>query len=272
MSVPGSKTPEQMWEFQRDVKNTMARAIAPKMADALMQHPETRPLGGILAAWDFQDDPAAAAPAVFQAVYLYFARAVFEDELGIDDTGRMLDTWYFWQERLQQMILGGRSVWFDDVRTPNRTETLTDLFVRAGQQAGALLTARLGPDMTKWQWGDLHTLSLAPSLVQHGVMARLLGTGPMPMGGSGETLYRGWYDATDPFAVTHCAALRMVVDFADPDKILAVLPGGVTGRLFHPHHKDQVGSFMSGEHTYWWFSDFAIDAHTETAQVLIPGE
>ncbi|MCF8076137.1 MAG: penicillin acylase family protein [Desulfotignum sp.] len=45
----------------------------------------------------------------------------------------------------------------------------------------------------------------------------------------------------------HCASLRMVVDFADTNKIMAVLPGGVTGRMFHPHHKDQVTSYMSGE-------------------------
>jgi penicillin amidase len=184
----------------------------------------------------------------------------------------LLSTWYFWQERLQQMVARGTSAWFDDVRTPNCTETPADLFVRAGRQAKAVLTEQMGPDMGQWCWGRIHTLSLTSPVVREGWFARVLGTGPMPMGGSGETLYRGWYDADDPFAVTHCAALRMVVDFADPDRIMAVIPGGVTGRLFHPHHKDRTAAFMSGDPEYWWFSDDVIDAHTVTTQTLIPGK
>ncbi|MFO7988612.1 MAG: penicillin acylase family protein [Desulfotignum sp.] len=272
MSSSGPKTPDQMWEYQRDVVNPMARTIAPIMARALMQDPDTRSMGEILEHWDFQDDPDAAAPAIFQTVYLFFARAVFEDELGQDNTDLLLNTWYFWQERLQHMLVDGRSDWFDDVQTPARTETPSDLFVRAGRQARTCLTDRLGPDMDQWAWGRIHTLSLHSPVARDGWMARVLGTGPMPMGGSGETLYRGWYDADDPFAVTHCAALRMVVDFADPDKFRAVLPGGVTGRLFHPHHKDRVAPFMSGEPEYWWFSDPAIETHSISTLVLNPGE
>jgi penicillin amidase len=272
MASSGPKTPEQMWRFQRDTLNPMARAIAPQIASALMGDPDTRPMGEILADWNFLDEPDLAAPAIFQAVYLFFARAVFEDELGQDNTRQLLNSWYFWQERLQRMIARGTSPWFDDVRTLNHTETPADLFVRAGRQAGAMLADRMGPDMGRWQWGRVHTLTLVPPVTKQGWIARVLGTGPMPMGGSGETLYRGWYDADDPFAVTHCAALRMVVDFADPDRIMAVIPGGVTGRLFHPHHKDRVAAYMSGDPEYWWFSDDAIHAHTATTQALIPGK
>jgi penicillin G amidase len=90
------------------------------------------------------------------------------------------------------------------------------------------------------------------------------------MGGSGETLYRGWYDFDAPFDVTHCASLRMVADLSDNEKIVAVLPGGITGRTFHPHQKDQVKGFMSGEKRYWWFSDQAIDNHAVSMLVLSP--
>ncbi|NQU13952.1 MAG: penicillin acylase family protein [Desulfobacteraceae bacterium] len=92
----------------------------------------------------------------------------------------------------------------------------------------------------------------------------------MPMGGSGETLYRGWYGLGKPFSVTNCASLRMVADLADKDKIAAVLPGGVTGRLFSPHQKDQVEAFMDGSKSYWWFSDKAIEDHTKDILVLKP--
>jgi penicillin amidase len=56
----------------------------------------------------------------------------------------------------------------------------------------------------------------------------------------------------------------------DPEKVLAVLPGGVSGRLFHPHTKDQVKPFISGKKVYWWFSDETIQAHTQSTLLLNP--
>ena len=67
------------------------------------------------------------------------------------------------------------------------------------------------------------------------------------------------------------ASLRMVADLGDADKVLAVLPGGVTGRLFHPHATDQIQPFLDGEPRHWWFSDQAIQAHARTTLVLNPG-
>jgi penicillin amidase len=64
----------------------------------------------------------------------------------------------------------------------------------------------------------------------------------------------------------------MVVDMDDPDKILAVLPGGVAGRQFDPHTTDQVEPFMNGDKLYWWFSDRAIKEHTRHTLTLKPGE
>jgi penicillin amidase len=65
--------------------------------------------------------------------------------------------------------------------------------------------------------------------------------------------------------------MRMVADLSDPDKVLAVLPGGVTGRQFDPHTTDQVESYMNGNKVYWWFSDKAIEEHTKHTLTLKPG-
>jgi penicillin amidase len=51
---------------------------------------------------------------------------------------------------------------------------------------------------------------------------------------------------------------------------LAVLPGGVSGRFFHPHAKDQIKAFINGEKVYWWFSDKAIKEHKKTILLLQP--
>ena len=270
MKSPGPKTVDNHWQYQRDVKNLMAAKIAPVMAKALLAHEDTKEMGKILSNWNFMDDPDLAAPTIFQTTYINFARLVFEDELGPKVTTTMLNNWYFWEERLQQMVLNGSSEWFDDQNSKDTVETLDDLFHHAGQKAKTQLSARLGNDPNNWLWGKVHTLELVSPIRRKGLGKELLGSGQLPMGGSGETLYRGWYALNNPFEVTNCASLRMVADMADDDKIVAVLPGGVTGRLFSPHQKDQIKAFMDGSKLYWWFSDKAINEHTESTLVLEP--
>jgi penicillin amidase len=70
--------------------------------------------------------------------------------------------------------------------------------------------------------------------------------------------------------VTHCASLRFVADMGDDEKLMAVLPGGASGRTFHPHQKDLVDAFMDGSVQYWWFSDAAIKAHAQKTLTLVP--
>lgn len=270
LNQPGVKTADDHWQFQRDTLNIMARNLTPLMAAALSQNSEFAGLAEILKNWDFRDDPEKAAPAVFQSVYRHYARQVFEDELGEALTVKMLKSWYFWQERLHAMTLDGASVWFDDVTTTDRTETRDDIFLRAAKRASAELKAKLGDDPKKWKWGDLHRMEFVSPIRRSGTGKRLLGAGSHPAPGSGEVLYRGIYRFDRPYDVSTSASARMVADLGDPEKVLAVLPGGITGRVFHPHTTDQVTPFMNGEKRYWWFSDAAIEAHRESKLVLRP--
>ncbi|MEW5725710.1 MAG: penicillin acylase family protein, partial [Thermodesulfobacteriota bacterium] len=270
LDAPGRRTAEDHWAYQRDMVNTLAQKIAPVMVQALAGRPDTEKMAALLAKWDFVDRPDQAAPAVFQSVYREFALLVFRDELGEDLVKVMLGVWYFWQERLQRMVLDGDSPWFDDVGTQDRTETRDELFQAAALKALENLRPALGDDPAGWQWGKLHQQEFVSPLRRSGPGAMLLGGGAHSAPGSGETLYRGIYDFNDPYKVVYSASLRMVADLGDPDKVLAVLPGGIAGRQFDPLTTNQIGPFMTGEKVYWWFSDRAIKEHAHTTQTLEP--
>ena len=270
LDAPGLKPADSHWQFQRDTLNLMAREITPIMTQALKSHGDTKALADILSRWNFQDDPEAAAPTIFQAVYRQFALLVFSDKLGRELTGTMLDDWYFWQERLQAMVIRGTSPWFDNWKTKEVRETRDDLFHQAALAAMTEMSPILGRDPEKWLWGKAHQLELVHPLRRQGFGKGLLGGGSHPMGGSGETLYRAMYDFSRPFAVTVSASLRMVADLADNDRIMAVLPGGVSARRFDSHFKDQVKPFMNGDKVYWWFSDKAIKEHARHTLELNP--
>jgi penicillin amidase len=168
------------------------------------------------------------------------------------------------------MVVEGNPAWFDNANTADIKESRDDLFHQAALTAAADLESSLGKDPAKWLWGKVHRVEFVSPVRREGFGKGLVGGGTHPALGSGQTLGRGIYGFNDPFDVTTFASLRMVADLGDPDKVLAVLPGGVSGRLFDKHSKDQIESFINGSKVYWWFSDAAIKAHNRNTLILKP--
>jgi len=91
LDTPGIKSTDDHWQIQRDTRNMMAVTLAPIMSKALLTHADTEEMGKILSAWNHRDDIDLAGPAVFHSVFHEFAKLVFEDELGEELSGQMLN-------------------------------------------------------------------------------------------------------------------------------------------------------------------------------------
>lgn len=269
LDQPGLLGAEDHWRFMRDTRNMMAVQIAPLMAGALLAAEDTRDLGSILADWNHADDADRVAPTVFQAVYREFARQTFVDELGAEFSDELLSSWYYWHERLALMVQADAPAWFDDTGTPER-ETRDEIFRRAARAARKELEKAAGTDPAQWQWGRLHTVTFFSPLVPGKGPANVLGAGTHAKEGSGETINRATYKFGKPWDASSIASMRFVADLADPDKVMAVLVGGASGRQFDPHLKDQTPAWLSGEPRHWWFSDAAIASHKHAELILEP--
>ncbi len=266
----GTVTAADAWAAHHDDLNVFAREAAPTLAQALAAAPETADLGAILSAWDHRDRVDTPAPTVFQEIIRQLARLTYEDDLGPELTAEMLSNWYVWHERFASMLQAGASPWFDDART-EEVEDLPILIRRAGEAARAALTERYGPTPRNWRWGAVHRVRFRGPLRLDGLVGRLTGNRDVAMPGSGETLHRALYPFARPFDPYWAASLRMTADLNDPDKVRAVVPGGVVGRVFSRHLADQVRDWLDPDaEVYWWFSDEAIRAATRNELVLEP--
>jgi len=160
--------------------------------------------------------------------------------------------------------------WFDNSTTTDRKETLEDLILQAGLNAKAALIAQLGDNIQDWQWKKIHQIEFVNPIMREGPAKGILGGKKFPIAGSGETLYRAKYDFDQPAEVVFHAALRMVADMNDSEKVMAVVCGGSVGRSFSNHLNDQLEAYISGEKSYWWFSPEAVQAHQQEVLVLQP--
>lgn len=260
---------EDHQRLQLDNKNMFAERLAPLMAKTLVTNEDTKQLGELLSQWDFTDDADRPEPLIFQSLLRHFAKAVVLDDLGEELSKTYLNDYYYWHERINEITMNENSRWLDDITTEKK-ETREDLFLRAGLSALAELVPLYGSDASQWRWGEAHTITFSHPLIPGKLAADWLGGGTHPLDGSGETINRGAYKYNQPYDTTFFSSMRVVMDLADPEKIQAHIPGGISERVFDPNMTNMLPSWLQGKPDYWWFSDEAIEAHRVSEMILTP--
>jgi penicillin G amidase len=257
------------WAANQDVVNTLAQHLRPWLVELFQADAELAPMAAVLADWNLEDSIDQAGPLIFQSVYRHLATEMFADDMGEELLVDYLDQQYYWVERFLYLLEQGDHRWVDDSRT-TEIETSADLALRAGHLALAELSAAWGDDPAAWRWRDEHTITFYHPFLPGDKAARWLGGGVQPMAGSSETLNRGMYFFSDPYKSRIVDSVRMIVDLSDSDKVIAHFPGGVSERWFDRWNKNFVDAWLTGEKRYWWFSDAAIKANTDTTLLLSP--
>jgi penicillin amidase len=110
------------------------------------------------------------------------------------------------------------------------------------------LERRLGSNPSSWRWGDLHTVSFEHPLSAAKPLDRLFTIGPLPRPGDGYSPNNAAYSLLRPFALRSHASERQIVDLADIDASISVLPTGQSGHPFSGHWQDQTDLWARGEY------------------------
>jgi penicillin amidase len=134
--------------------------------------------------------------------------------------------------------------------------------------------ARLGADPRAWAWSDLHQVALAHPLAHllappAAPAGARLDVGPLPRGGSGETVGNTSYRA-DTFRQTAGASFRMVVDVGAWDLSLAMNAPGQSGDPTSPHWADLFPEWAGDRAFPLLYSRERIEAETVLRIVLEP--
>ncbi|MEM6455873.1 MAG: penicillin acylase family protein [Acidobacteriota bacterium] len=262
-------TPATIAALQTDTVSVYARQILQRLrrdADALPA--DARAVLDRLDGWhgDLAADGAAAAPAV---LYVYveraLRRAVFDDERIAADLSSLGG------RAVLLAALDGRSrrPWLDDVSTPDVVETRVDAVARALEAGYADAITHMGDDPAAWSYGALHPLMLRHRLDAVPVLGRWLRRGPYPLGGDGTTVaawsarWRG-----DRLPIRSGPSMRWVMDWADPDRAWAMLPGGQSGHGADVHYDDQIDDFLSGQLRPMPWTSAGITAATDARPTL----
>ena len=202
----------------------------------------------ILNSWKGDYPLNSKEAVVFHRWVYYFAEASLSDEMGPEAFQALLSTHLF-KRLLAPLAARGPSLWWDDVRTPERMETKSELVVRSFKKARNSVDRDFGPDSSKWNWGRVHTLEHQHPIGQLAALRSFFNVGPFPVEGSREVINNMAfpYDSTGYYKVNSGPSTRRVIDFSDIEQSVSILPTGQSGNPFSPHYSDQAERYNRGE-------------------------
>ncbi len=109
---------------------------------------------------DYSMSRESIASSLFEQFYVEFVRNIFLDEMGEElfkgyINQDMLGA--YWMDKVRRT---NESVWFDDISTDDKVESSSDIAHKSLKNAVDALEVIMGSDISIWNWGKIHSLSL----------------------------------------------------------------------------------------------------------------
>lgn len=268
----------------------LAEPFAGELRTAIAALPERDRLRAMealtaLGSWDGDMRADSREAAIFGLFQGEFPRQAFLDELGPEDSaawrGLVKDHHIAYSATQDHLLQREDSPFWDDLRTPDKTETKADIVARTLAAAIARAEQYMGSDRARWQWGSIHTYtwrSPASELREHlpwlqrlllGRLSGWLDRGPYPAGGDHNTLNVAGHGVGEGYDVHVVPAMRLVVDFSAAEPLSLVIAGGQSDNPASPHYDDGIALWLSGGNRVLPFNDAAARAAHFSRQLLL---
>ena len=235
--------------LQNDTYSHFARELYPYLllaiGDTAMAPPECARAYEYISNWHFRLTADDIATSIAHQFLVRLLANTYRDEMG-DSLYHDFLVLYSLPLRLTlQLLRGGSSSWFDDVRTDS-VETRDDILRRSMREALDSLRVTRGSDPGAWRWGDIHTVELRHPFGLVKPLNILFNRGPYPFAGASTALISGEFSLNEPFKVLVGPTYRQISDLSNSREMRVVLAGGQCGQVFHRHYDDQVSLWLNG--------------------------
>ncbi|MBI5529364.1 MAG: penicillin acylase family protein, partial [Deltaproteobacteria bacterium] len=140
------------------------------------------------------------------------------------------------------------SALFDDKGT-TAVESRDDILRAAFTSAVRKLAQKLGPDVSGWQWGRLHTIEFEHVFGGEASLRDTFNVGPTPIPGAHGTVWKaGWtrWEHDLSFSVKYGPAFRQVFDFGAPGEGGMVVDLGQSGWAGTAYYSNAVDDWKDG--------------------------
>lgn len=195
--------------------------------------------------WDGSHTKESIAPTVFYKLIFHITKEAME-ELQIDDFVAFFNT-PLMKRSVPLLISNEASPWWDDIRTEEK-ESHGAILQRAFEITVKELEEQTGAP-SKWQWGNVHTLEHPHAMGKVALLKPFLNVGAYEMDAGDEVLNKLDFirNASGKYPIVTAPSTRRIVNFADIENSLSILPSGQSGNPLSDHYDDQADMYAQGK-------------------------
>jgi penicillin G amidase len=225
----------------------------------------------LLKNWDYQAKSDSSAAAIFEAFWSYLLSNTFDDDLPKkywpDDSSQ-------WNEVMRNLAKNPTDPFWDDKTSKNVVETRDDIIKKSWSQAVSELEGKYGSDMTKWNWGQMHTATFQNQTLGTtgiGLIDSLFDRGPFPTsGGNNIVNATAWANVGQDYTVTDLPSMRMIVDMSNLSNSLTVHTTGESGHAYNKHYDDMTAMWAAIQYYPMLWDQQTVIQQTEGHLQLTP--
>jgi penicillin amidase len=223
----------------------------------------------VLSNWNGRHELDDVAPTIFYTMMSYLLAFTMEDELGKEDFEVFSDTWCM-RATTNQLPLNDASPWWDNISTKNVKENRATIFKLAFDSTIIRLQKELGTDVSRWTWGNVHTIEQTHPFGSKKPMNILFNVGPMPVNGGLEVINNVGFKLRKgaAFPSTYGPAMRILLDFSDIENSISVNPSGESGNPMSAYYGDQFEHYNTGTYRKQLMNEAEIEK-TKTGNLLL---
>lgn len=256
---------KDMQSIQADIYSLPAELIKPIIFDAFKQEknisPEIQNALDILKKWDNNTTVDSIACTIFHTFLKLASINTLKDDFGdehFNNFGGM-------SEIIIGMLLkkNENNGWFDDKTTPEK-ETKSIIIRKSFIDAYNNLKTKFGADTKKWEWGNIHSLTLGHPLFSE------YNLGPFKLPGAIHSVNAAGFGILgDEFNFGGGPSQRFVAEVKGKiEHSESSLPGGENANPKSKHHTDLLKLWLQCKAVPLYFTDKEINKNTEEKIII----
>ena len=231
---------DDMKRMQGDDLNRSALEVLPYIRSLSFEDEEVEAAKDFLLRWDGRMDMDSAQAALYGYFWQKLIEKTFKDQL-IERTwppggSRLLSLIY-------RLLQDPNNPWWNDVTTPDVTETRDDILKSAFEKAYKDAREELGDALEDWRWGDIHVAVFRNMTFGESGIApieALFNRGPVAVSGGIYQVNRADWKIDEPFQAESISAMRQIIDLGNFSNSLMMHTTGQSGHLSHRHYDDFI--------------------------------
>ncbi|MFY9160343.1 penicillin acylase family protein [Aquirufa ecclesiirivi] len=236
LSVMNKATVDSLRGLQNDNFNIRARRLLPLLIPHVSNpNPQMAAALDVLKKWDLQNSKESIGATIFENWVILLQSSLWDDEFNADEKAPMNIPTV--DRTLKLMIEEPGAIWWDNVTTKNKKESMSDIIRTSFQANIDSLTKQHGPMGADWVWYKHKQTGVRHLIPGMDALSRL----NIPIGGGG-SIVNASTTKTGP-------SWRLVVELSksgNPDAY-GVYPGGQSGNPGSTHYDDLIDTWAKGE-------------------------